>query len=197
MRRRLRALNARPMARRPIRRRTRRLVFTPRASRLAGWLAALLLVLAVAAAARIFGGDGDGSGVVGQPSPSAAARLTITFGTALDDRRLVPDDARATRFARGDTFAYSVNDADPASAIYVEVRRVGGGPIETVQAPVEEQLIPGAPARIGFTVPAADLVDAFGDGTFEMLIYLDPAGEPIAEGRFELIEAAASASPTP
>lgn len=195
MRRRLRALNARPMARRPMRRRTQRLVFTPRARSLAGWLAALLLVLAVAAAARIFGGDG--SGAAASASPTGAARSTITFGTALDDRRLVPDDARASRFTRGDTFAYSVNDADPASAIYVEVRRVGGGPIETVQAPVDEQLIPGAPARIGFTVPASDLLDAFGDGTFEMLIYLDPAGEPIAEGRFELIEAAGSPSATP
>jgi hypothetical protein len=197
MRRRLRALNARPMARRPMRRRTQQLVFTPRARGLAGWLAALLLVLAVAAAARILGGDADGSGVADHASPSATAPLTITFGTALDERRLVPDDARATRFARGDTFAYSVNDADPASAIYVEVRRVGGGPIETVQAPVDEQLIPGAPARIGFTVPAAALLDVFGGGTFEMLIFLDPAGEPIAVGRFELIETVASASATP
>ena len=177
--------------------RQRRVVLTPRARRLAGWLAALMLVLMVAAAARVLGGDGDGLGAAGQVSPSPLGRLEITFGTGLDDRRLVPDDARATRFVRGETFAYSVNDADPASAIYVEVRRVGGGPIEVVQAPTDAQPIPGAPARIGFTVPAAVLLDVFGDGTYEMLIYLDPAGQPIADGRFELIEVSSSASASP
>jgi hypothetical protein len=183
------------MARRPMR--PQRPPFTPRARGLAGWLAALLIVLAVAAAARFLGGDGDGSGVAGDASPSSVTRLPITFGTALDARRLVPDDAQSTRFSRDDTFAYSVNDADPASTIYVEVRRVAGGPIGIVQLPDDPQTIPEAPARIGFTVPAAALFDAWGDGTFEMLIYLDPAGEPIAAGRFELIEVSASSSASP
>lgn len=171
-----------------------RLNLSPRSLRLAGWLVALVIVLGVAAAVRVLGGNGDGATVANSPSPSAAAFPPIAFGTALDELRGVAAGSETTTFTRGQMFAYSVPDAVPASAVYVEVVRVGGGPQETVQAPVEAQTIPDGPGPIGFTVAADILLDVFGAGRYVMTIYLDPAGEPIASGAFELVEAAASSS---
>lgn len=194
MRQRLNRLRPHSMARRPGE--DGRFTLSPRAMRIGGWLAALLLVLGIAAAVRLLGGNGDGDAPVASPSATAGgALLPITFGTAIDVERLVPEDAVTNRFARGDTFAYAVADAELALAVYVEVRRVS--PSEVVQEPVDAQQIPGAPARIGFTVPAANLLDVFGPGSFTMLIYLDPASEPIAEGTFELVEPLASPSGSP
>lgn len=194
MRQRLNRLRPHSMARRPGG--DGRLNLSPRARQIGGWLAVLLLVLGIAAAVRLFGGNADGDAPLASPSASAGGALhPITFGTALDAERLVPDDAVTSRFARGDTFAYAVPDAEPATAVYVEVRRVS--PAEVVQMPTDAQQIPGAPARIGFTVPTANLLDAFGAGSFTMLIYLDPESNPIAEGSFELIEPLASPSGSP
>lgn len=166
-----------------------RLALSPRARLLGGWLAALLIVLGIAGAVRLLGGNRDGAAILPSPTPATGGLLhPIVFGTALDAERLVPDDVVTSRFAPEDTFAYAVPDAEPASAVYVEVRRVAGGPAEVVQEPVDPQPIPGAPARIGFTVPAANLIDVFGPGSFEMRIYLDPASTPIAQGTFELVE---------
>ena len=47
-----------------------------------------------------------------------------------------------------------------------------------------------------FTVPAPVLLDAFGPGTYLMLIYADPTGDPLAEGSFELIAPLVSPSAT-
>jgi len=175
------------MARRPGE--DRRLALSPRARLIGGWLVALLLVLGIAGAVRLLGGNGDGSALLASPSPTGGGPLhPIAFGTALDATRLVPADALTNRFVREDTFAYAVPDAEPASVIYVEVRRVANGSAEVVQEPVDPQEIPGAPANIGFSVPAANLLDAFGPGSFEMRIYLDPASRAIAEGAFELVE---------
>lgn len=194
MRHRLTRLRPHSMARRPGE--DGRFNLSPRARQIGGWLAVLLLVLGIAAAVRLFGGNADGDAPLASPSASAAGALhPITFGTALDGERLVPDDAVTNRFARGDTFAYAVPDAEPASEVYVEVRRVS--PSEIAQEPTEAQQIPGAPAHIGFTVPAANLLDEFGAGSFTMLIYLDPGSDPIAEGSFELIEPLASPSGSP
>ncbi|HEX5040312.1 MAG TPA: hypothetical protein VFW95_09275 [Candidatus Limnocylindria bacterium] len=173
-----------------------RLNLSPRSLRLAGWLVALVLVLGIAAAVRLLGGNG-GDVVATSPSPSAGSLPPIAFGTALDDLRGVVAGSETTTFMRGQTFAYSVPDAAPASAVYVEVVRVGGGPQETVQEPVEAQAIANGPGPIGFTVPANILLDVFGPGRYVMTIYLDPAGRPIASGAFELVEAASSASPSP
>ena len=165
---------------------------SPRARQLAGWVAALLLVLGIAGAVRLFGESGDEGAVV--PSPSGAggpATLAIVFGTELSAERVIPVGARTTSFERGDTFAYAVG-GEPADAVYVEVERADGGPLEVVQAPIEAQAIPDAPALIGFTVPAAALLDAWGAGEYVMRIYLEPEGEPIAEGRFVLAEAPSS-----
>ena len=190
-----RRLRPRPMARRPGE--PFRLNFSPRSLRIAGWLVAIVLVLGIAAAVRFLGGNGDGDELAASPSTSGVALAPIAFGTALDDQRAVVAGSAATEFTRGDTFAYAVPDAVPASVVYVEVVRVGGGPQETVQTPVEGQPLPSAPAPIGFTVPADALLDAFGAGRYEMTIYLDPAGEAIASGTFVLVEATPSASASP
>jgi hypothetical protein len=173
-----------------------RLNLSPRSLRLAGWLVAVVLVLGIAAAVRFLGGNGDGAAVATSPSPSGAAPAPITFGTALDDLRAVVAGSETSEFTRGQTFAYAVPDAAPASVVYVEVARIDGAE-ETVQAPVEGQPVPNAPGPIGFTVPADNLIDAFGAGRFEMTIYLDPAGSPIAAGTFELVDAPASAGASP
>ena len=193
MRRRLRS--PRPMARRPGE--PFRLQFSPRSLRLAGWLVAIVLVLGIAAAVRFLGGNGDGDAVAATPGGSGTQLATIAFGTALDDQRAVAAGSEASEFTRGQLFAYAVPDAAPASVVYVEVVRIGEGAGETVQAPVEGQAVPNAPGAIGFTVPADNLLDVFGSGRYEMTIYLDPAGDPIASGTFELVDGTPSGSASP
>jgi len=163
---------------------------SPRARQLAGWVAALLLVLGIAGTVRLLGESGDEGAVVASPSGAGGATtLAIVFGTELSAERVVPVGARSTSFERDDTFAYAVGGGQPAEAVYVEVERTDGGPLEIVQAPIEAQQIPDAPALIGFTVPAAALLDAWGPGAYVMRIYLEPGDEPIAEGAFVLAEA--------
>ena len=165
---------------------------SPRARQLAGWVAAFVLVLGIAGAVRLLGESADEGAAVPSASGAGAATLAIVFGTELSAERVVPVGARTTSFERGDTFAYAVGGGQPAETVYVEVERTDGGPLETVQAPVEAQLIPDAPALIGFTVPTATLLDAWGPGAYVMRIYLEPEGEPIAEGGFVLAEAPSS-----
>jgi hypothetical protein len=168
---------------------------------IAGWLAAIAVILVIAIVVRFLGGDGDGSPVV--PSPSAsdgqASPAAIVFGTSLDTTSgEVPDGARVTRFADGDTFAYSVPaDGELPSTVYVEVERVGGGAAGVVQDAATEgiQPVPAGRPAIAFRVPAANLLEAFGPGEYVMRIHLDPAADPIAEGSFVLVgEPAASPS---
>lgn len=172
---------------------------SPRQRRIGGWVVAALLIGGIALAFRLLGGNGDGTVVDPSPSGSGAvAAATIVFGTALDaNTGEVAEDARTDRFVDGDSFVYSAADggALPA-AVYVEVRRTGGGPAETVQQPVDAQALPN-PEAIAFTVPAANLLAAWGPGQYVMLIYADPEGEPIAEGSFELIGAATSPAVSP
>lgn len=186
------------MARRPGN--DERFVLSPRGRRIGGWVVAILLVLGVAVVVGVLGGDGDGTPIGGTPSDSSAAvdRTAITFGTAIDPATgLVAEAAQVDRFAAGDTFAYSVAlvGAVPA-AVYVEVRRTGGAADETIQEPVEAQILPD-PDTIAFSVPTDDLLAVFGSGTYLMLIYAAPAGEPIAEGPFELVGVDVSPSPSP
>ena len=170
-----------------------RLALSPRARLIAGWVAALLLVLGIAGAVRLLGESGDEGAVVPSPSSDAAVMiLPIVFGTELTAERVVPVEARTNSFEPETTFAYAVDGGEPAEAIYVEVERTAGGPLETVQEPVEAQAIPDAPALIGFTVPAANLLTAWGPGAYVMRIYLEPDGAPIAEGSFVLVEASGS-----
>ena len=198
MRQRFRSVRAHPMARRPGN--DERFVLSPRGRRIGGWVVAILLVLGVAVVVGVLGGDGDGTPIGGTPSDSSAAvdRTAITFGTAIDPATgLVAEAAQVDRFAAGDTFAYSVAlvGAVPA-AVYVEVRRTGGAADETIQEPVEAQILPD-PDTIAFSVPTDDLLAVFGSGTYLMLIYAAPAGELIAEGPFELVGVDVSPSPSP
>lgn len=164
---------------------------SPRARLFAGWLAVFAMVMIIGGAVRLFGGNADGDDILPTPSSSSAAGLLpITFGTELGPDRLVLAASQTDRFTADDTFAYSVNDAAPASEIYVAVRRTSGGPIGVVQRPTDAQAIPGAPALIGFKVAASALFKAFGPGTYEMLIHLQPEQPPIAGGTFRLIATA-------
>jgi len=179
---------------------------SPRALRIGGWIVAVLLIAGIAIVVGLLGGDADAPAVGASPSGSAAdaAGTEIDFGTALDpDTGEVAEDSRTDRFAAGDTFVYSVApDAgtSPPQAVYVEVRRTGGGTVEIAQAPAQAQRLPNADV-IAFTVPADDLLAVFGPGDYLMLIYEDPEADPIAEGTFVLVGASESpslsASPSP
>jgi hypothetical protein len=187
MRQRLRPFRDRAMARRPGD--DDSLPLSPRARRIGGWIAAALLIGGIALAFRILGGNGDGTVVDSSPSGSAGSPTpAITFGTALDPvTGEVAADARTDRFTEGDTFVYSVSPSGaPPDAVYVEVRRTDGGVVEIAQEPVDAQPLPN-PEVIAFSVPVADLLAVFGSGTYLMLIYADPASDPLAEGTFELI----------
>lgn len=197
MRQRLRSLRAHPMARRPG---EDGFALSPRARRIGGWVAAILLVLGIAVVVGVLGGDGDGTPTGSAPSGSSPPvdGTAITFGTAIDPATgQVAEAARVGRFMAGDTFAYSVAPTGTVpDAVYVEVRRTGGAADETIQEPVEAQTLPD-PDAIAFTVPTDDLLAVFGAGTYLMLIYAEPAGEPIAQGPFELASADVSPSASP
>lgn len=175
------------------------LPLSPRARRIGGWVAAALLIGVIAVVFRVLGGNGDGTVV--DPSPSGStgsSAATISFGTALDAASgEVAADARSERFVDGDTLVYSVPPSGTVpAAVYVEVRRTDSGTAEILQAPVDAQPLPN-PEVIAFSVPTADLLAVFGPGAYLMLIYADPAGDPIAEGTFELIAPLVSASASP
>ncbi|HET8776171.1 MAG TPA: hypothetical protein VFN76_00790 [Candidatus Limnocylindria bacterium] len=200
MRQRINRWRPRSMARRPDG--DDRFSLSPRARRIAGWLAALLLVLGIAAVVRFLGGNGDGTPVGAAPSGSASPAsdaAAITFGTAIDPATgQVAEAARAESFTAGETFAYSVEPgAALADPVYVEVRRTGGGPVGVVQEAVDDQDLPD-PRAIAFTVPVDNLLDVFGSGEYLMLIYAEAGGtgDPLAEGTFELVSAAPG-SPVP
>ncbi len=163
---------------------------SPRAMRIGGWLAVIVLIAAVALAVRILGGNADGAAVVPSPSATVGGVLPIAFGTELDaTSHEVTESSRTDRFVVGDTFAYSVAiGAAPPEVVYVVVERTGGGAEEVVQSATDgEQFIPADRATIAFTVPAEALVAAFGPGTYRMRILLSPEEPPLAEGSFELV----------
>lgn len=176
---------------------------SPRALRIGGWVIAFLLIAGIAVVVGLLGGDGD-DGLDAAPSDSSPSPGTavIAFGTALDAATgEVAVASRTDRFAAGDSFNYSVSPSEaPPASVYVEVRRMGGGAVEIAQAPVDPQALPN-PDVIAFTVPADDLLAVFGPGEYLMLIYADPASEPLAEGTFHLVgpsasgDASAGASP--
>lgn len=160
------------------------------------WLAAAALIVIVAFVVALPGAD-DG-GTAATPAASAVASLLpISFGTALDAQS-GEATALAERFAPGDTFAYSVpsTGASPAALVHVEVLREAVGGLEPVQTPAPQEVPPDA-SVIAFQVPADVLIAAFGEGSFRMRIYLDPAADPIAEGRFRLVAPPTSESPAP
>ena len=175
-----------------------RFTLSPRARLIGGWLAAALLIGGIAIAVAILGGNGDGTAVVASPPSGSIApsSATVTFGTTLDPATgQVAAGARTERFADGDMFAYSVPPSGTVPPeVYVEVRLVGT--TEAVQPPVAAQPLPD-PEVIAFTVPADALLRDFGPGDYVMLIYADPAADPIAEGAFELVGPPASPAVSP
>lgn len=183
------------MARRPGA--ARRLTLTPGQRRLAGWIAAIGIVGAIALVVGLLGGNADGSPVApgAGASPSNQVPVPIEFGTAIDATTgEVAATARVTRFEPDDTFAYSVRPGGALpDTIYVEVIRLGDEAGEVVQAiPGDgEQALPPDAEVIAFSVPGTALFEAFGPGSYEMRIHLDPADSPIAVGRFELADPAA------
>jgi hypothetical protein len=121
------------------------------------------------------------------PSPSLPAPLPISFGTALD-----PVTGLATqltdRFRAGDTVAYSVQlpAAPGVDTIDVEIVRLEGD-VETVVQRPDDQGIDPTSRVIAFHPLAADLLAAWGPGSYEMRIYL-AVPSPLAVGRFTLVE---------
>jgi hypothetical protein len=172
--------------------------------RVVGWIVAAAVVIGVAVVVGLLGGNGDGTPVApaASASPSGAVGEEITFGTALDSTTgEVAADARTTRFAAGDTFAYSIPPRGPLpGTVYVEVERIGGGPVEVVQPAAEDgmQTVPEGSPAVAFTVPAGRLLEVFGPGEYRMRIYADPTGAPLAGGTFVLVgtEPAGTAGPS-
>jgi hypothetical protein len=124
------------------------------------------------------------------PSPSSPPPLPISFGTALD-----PASGEAinltTRFRENDAIAYSVHAATAlgVDTILVEIIRLDDG---TVVQPASKQGIVASATIISFTfaVPTSHLLEAWGAGTYEMRIFLPTAADPMAVGRFTLVETA-------
>jgi len=157
----------------------------PRARTWLGWAAA---AAGVAVVAFFVGRAGSEVGTA-TPSPSpTAAPLTVTFGTALD---AVSGEAihPTSRFRAGDEFAYSVRlGAAPGVAkILVEIIRLEGGTETVAQRPSEQGIVTTSRV-IAFKVHAADLLHAWGPGSYSMRMYLSAAGAPFATGSFTLVE---------
>ena len=181
-----------------------RFVLTARERRLLGWVVALILIIGVAVVVGLIGAGGEEPPVDGDGSapPSGSAPLEIAFGTALDPATgEVAAAARTDRFASGDAFAYSARPAGVIpTTVYVEVARTGGGTPGVVQAPdpgVGDQPVAEGATTIAFTVPAANLLTAFGPGEYRMRIFYDPAGASVAEGDFVLVGDPVTVSPPP
>jgi hypothetical protein len=153
-----------------------------------GWAAA---VLGVGLVVFLIGRAGSEAGLPSPtPSPSAADPQPITFGTALDPKSGEAVDP-TDRFRAGDPIAYSVRlaAAPGVATILVEIVRIEGEQETVVQEP-STQGIDASSRVIGFTfaVPTGEVIDAWGPGDYAMRIYLPGAAEPIATGRFTLVE---------
>ena len=181
-RRRGRSSQARPMAT------ERRCGPGPRTRTWLGWAAAATGVVAVA---FLVGRAGLESGLSSPtPSPSAAGPLTITYGTALDPttgEAIQPTE----RFRASDRIAYSVRlpAAPGVDTILVEIVRLGADGETVVQQPAEQGIVATSPViGFSFAVTTSDLLDAWGPGNYAMRIYLPDATDPMAAGRFTLVE---------
>lgn len=160
----------------------------PRARTWLGWAAA---VLGVGVVVFLIGRAGSEAGLPSPtPSPSAAGPLPITFGTALDPASGEAIDP-TERFRAADPIAYSVRlpAAPGVATILVEIARLEGVQETVVQEP-STQGIDASSRVIGFTfaVPTSEVLGAWGPGDYVLRIYLPGAADPIATGRFTLVE---------
>lgn len=160
---------------------------SPRAKTWLGWAAAALGVGVVAFVVGRAGSDAELPPT--SPSPSAAGPLAIVYGTALDP--VTGEAVQATdRFRDGDPFAYSVRmpAALGVDHILVEIVRLNADGTKTVaQRPSEQGILAGSPV-FAFEVRTTDLLLAWGPGTYAMRVYLPGASDPLATGRFTLVE---------
>jgi hypothetical protein len=161
----------------------------PRARTSLGWAAA---ALGVAVVAFLVGRAGSEAGLPSpNPLPSATGPLPIAFGTALD-----PASGEAiqptNRFRAGDPFAYSVRmaAAPGVDTILVEIIRLNDDGTETIAQPLAdgEQGIVATSPVFAFKVQTSSLLDAWGPGVYAMRMYLPGEADPIAAGRFTLVE---------
>ena len=166
---------------------------TPQARTIAGWLIAIGIIVGAAFfVGRLGSPDAPTAGADGT-AEATPKLLSIAFGTAIDPATgEVAEDLRTSRFAAGDTFAYSIHpDVAFGSTVYVEVLQIAtDASAVPVQTPAAQDL--PNPEAIAFTVPADALLRDFGPGAYVMRIYLQQGGTPIAEGRFELVAPVAS-----
>lgn len=182
-RRRGRPSQARPMAA------ERRSGPGPRALTWLGWAAAAGGVVLVA---FLVGRGGSESGLPSPtPSPSVTGPLPIVFGTALDPasgEAIEPTD----RFRADDRIAYSVrlSAAAGVDTILVEIARLETGGETVVQEPATQGIVASS-SVIGFTfaVPTSELLEGWGPGSYAMRVYLPGMTDPVATGRFTLVEA--------
>jgi hypothetical protein len=165
-----------------------RRVSTPfRHATLIGWSVAAVALVGLA---FIVGRPGAEQGVLGAtPTPTEPPPLAIVFGTGLDPASNVAVN-RTDRFRAGDPFAYSVTlpAASATDTILVQVLRDGPSGLAEVQPPSVQHILPEA-ATFAFQVRTDDLLAAWGDGSFEMRIFLEADGKPLAVGRFTLLAA--------
>src|SRR5687767_13894069 len=108
MRRRLRQRAAHPMARRPGSEGVA-LDLSPRAMRIAGWIAVAVIILGIAIVVGWLDGDAESGPIGALPSATAEVEaVAIEFGTALDTSTwAVAEGSGTDRFTAGDLFAYS------------------------------------------------------------------------------------------
>ena len=150
-----------------------------------GWVAAAAGIAAVAFLVGRAGSEVE----LASPTPSPSqAPLTIVFGTALDDQSgeaIQPTD----RVRAGEAFAYSVRlAAAPAvDAVYVEITRVDGESRTVVQRRSRQGIVGGS-GVIAFKVDATKLLNAWGEGSYTMAMYLPAGTRPFATGSFMLVE---------
>ena len=160
---------------------------SPRAQTWLGWGATALGVGVVAFLVGRAGSDAELPPT--SPSPSAAGPLSIVYGTALDP--VSGEAVQATdRFREGDPFAYSVRmvAAPGVDTILVEIIRLNADGTETVaQRPSRQGIVSSSPV-FAFEVRTTDLLLAWGPGTYAMRIYLPGVADPLATGRFTLVE---------
>src|SRR5574338_788871 len=154
---------------------------------LLGWTVAGIALVVLA---FVVGRPAQEQGVLaGSPSATTPPPLAITFGTALDPQTNVAS-ADTSRFRPGDPFAYSVTmaGAPGTDTIWVEIIKHGLDGDSVAQEASVQHILPDA-ATFAFQVRTDDLLAAWGAGDFEMRIYLDPVGRPVATGSFTLVDA--------
>jgi hypothetical protein len=99
---------------------------TPQVRTIAGWLIAIAIIVGAAFfVGRLGSPDAPASGAGGS-GDATPTLLPIAFGTAIDPATgEVASDLRTSRFAAGDTFAYSTQPGVAMGArVYVEVLRI-------------------------------------------------------------------------